>query len=206
MDRRDSLAQLLTDDDVETLKHLAREGTGENTCGRSRRIPSNLPTWADAATGPPLLWPAIEALALKFAAITSGIRRSARAIPDMGCLRTLPKSLQGERLLRYDGPPARTPSSSAWRAGALCTGGKGSRGRSERRVCARLRDWPFAPRPGRASAMQAGSHSGYLGSVDRDLRDGSSDRYRISRSFSWRSRQAGAPQRRGAAVRRAAEG
>ena len=68
MDRRDSLAQLLTDDDVETLKHLAREGTGENTCGRSRRIPSNLPTWADAATGPPLLWPAIEALALKFVA------------------------------------------------------------------------------------------------------------------------------------------
>ena len=38
MDRRDWLAQLLTDDDVETLKHLAREGMGENTCGRSRRI------------------------------------------------------------------------------------------------------------------------------------------------------------------------
>ena len=31
MDRRDRLAQLLTDDDVETLKHLAREGTGENS-------------------------------------------------------------------------------------------------------------------------------------------------------------------------------
>ncbi len=28
MDRRDRLAQLLTDDDVETLKHLAREGHG----------------------------------------------------------------------------------------------------------------------------------------------------------------------------------
>ena len=26
IDRRDRLAQLLTDDDVETLKHLAREG------------------------------------------------------------------------------------------------------------------------------------------------------------------------------------
>ena len=68
MDRRDSLAQLLTDDDVETLKHLARDGTGENTCGRSRRISPNLPTWADAATGQPLLWPATEALALKFVA------------------------------------------------------------------------------------------------------------------------------------------
>jgi hypothetical protein len=29
MDRRDRLAELLTDDDVETLKHLAREGMGE---------------------------------------------------------------------------------------------------------------------------------------------------------------------------------
>jgi hypothetical protein len=31
MDRRDRLAELLTDDDVETLKHLAREGMGENS-------------------------------------------------------------------------------------------------------------------------------------------------------------------------------
>jgi hypothetical protein len=31
VDRRDRLAGRLTDDDVETLKHLAREGMGENT-------------------------------------------------------------------------------------------------------------------------------------------------------------------------------
>jgi hypothetical protein len=31
MDRRDRLAELLTDDGVETLKHLAHEGMGENT-------------------------------------------------------------------------------------------------------------------------------------------------------------------------------
>ena len=31
MERRDRLAELLTDDDVETLKHLAREGMGENS-------------------------------------------------------------------------------------------------------------------------------------------------------------------------------
>jgi hypothetical protein len=30
-DRRDRLAELLTDDDVATLKHLAREGMGDNT-------------------------------------------------------------------------------------------------------------------------------------------------------------------------------
>ena len=31
MERRDRLAELLTDDDVETLKHLAREDMGENS-------------------------------------------------------------------------------------------------------------------------------------------------------------------------------
>ena len=31
MERRDRLAELLTDDDVATLKHLAREGMGENS-------------------------------------------------------------------------------------------------------------------------------------------------------------------------------
>lgn len=31
MDRRDRLGEILTDDDVETLKHLAREGMGENS-------------------------------------------------------------------------------------------------------------------------------------------------------------------------------
>jgi hypothetical protein len=31
IDQRDRLAELLTDDDVETLKHLAREGMGKNT-------------------------------------------------------------------------------------------------------------------------------------------------------------------------------
>jgi hypothetical protein len=30
LDRRDRLAQILTDGDVATLKHLAREGMGEN--------------------------------------------------------------------------------------------------------------------------------------------------------------------------------
>jgi hypothetical protein len=38
-DRRDQLAALLTDDDVETLKHLASEGMGENTL---RALASNL--------------------------------------------------------------------------------------------------------------------------------------------------------------------
>ena len=47
MDRRDRLAELLTDDDGETLRHLAREGMGENSL---RSLASDL-AWADAAAG-----------------------------------------------------------------------------------------------------------------------------------------------------------
>jgi len=51
MDRRDSLAQLLTDDDVGTLKHLAREGTGENSLRALAPDLAYLEIWADVATG-----------------------------------------------------------------------------------------------------------------------------------------------------------
>jgi hypothetical protein len=68
MDRRDRLAELLTDDDVETLKHLAREGMGENSLRALASDLAYLEAWADAAAGQPLPWPATEALALKFVA------------------------------------------------------------------------------------------------------------------------------------------
>ena len=50
MDRRDRLAELLTDDDVETLKHLAREGMGENSL---RALASDSPIWRPGRTAPP---------------------------------------------------------------------------------------------------------------------------------------------------------
>jgi len=58
MDRRDRLAQLLTDDDVETLKHLAREGRGENSLRALASDLAYLEAWALAATATPLPWPA----------------------------------------------------------------------------------------------------------------------------------------------------
>ena len=45
-------AELLTDEDVETLKHLAREGMGENSLGRSRRTSPIGRPGAAAAPGP----------------------------------------------------------------------------------------------------------------------------------------------------------
>jgi integrase len=68
IDRRDRLAGLLTDDDVETLKHLAREGMGENTLRALASDLAYLEAWALAATAAPLPWPSTEALLLKFVA------------------------------------------------------------------------------------------------------------------------------------------
>src|SRR5476649_2590082 len=68
MDRRDFLAQILTDDDVATLKHLAREGMGANSLRALASDLAYLEAWSLAATKSPLPWPAPEALALKFVA------------------------------------------------------------------------------------------------------------------------------------------
>ena len=164
MDRRDWLAQLLTDDDVETLKHLAREGMGENGLRALASDLVYLPTWADAATGPPLSWPATEALALKFVAHHLRDPSKRMSDPRHGMPADVARKPAGERLLRYDGPHARTPSSGDWRAGARCTGGKGSRDRSQRRVCARrLRLAVCAsPRPRQRNSKRA---------VTRDILD-----------------------------------
>jgi hypothetical protein len=56
------------------------------------------------------------------------------------------QSLQGERLLRCDGPMPRKPSSGAPRAGARCTVEKGSRDHSPRRACGLRCDGPPRPR------------------------------------------------------------
>ncbi len=68
MERRDELAELLTDQDIETLRHLDNQGMGDNTL---RALTSNLAyleAWRLAATGRSLPWPAPEALLLKFVA------------------------------------------------------------------------------------------------------------------------------------------
>ncbi|WP_064710129.1 site-specific integrase [Rhizobium bangladeshense] len=68
INRRDKLAEILTDRDVETLKHLVKEGMGENTIRALTSDLAYLEAWSLAATGRPLPWPAPEALLLKFVA------------------------------------------------------------------------------------------------------------------------------------------
>ncbi|RUX65867.1 integrase, partial [Mesorhizobium sp. M2A.F.Ca.ET.040.01.1.1] len=67
-DRRDYLAGLLTDDDVATLRHLAKEGIGENSLRALASDLGYLEAWSLAANRSPLPWPAPEALLIKFVA------------------------------------------------------------------------------------------------------------------------------------------
>jgi integrase len=67
-DRQDVISALLTDDDLNTLKHLARKGTPENSLRALTSDLACLEAWCLAAAGAPLPWPAPEALVLKFIA------------------------------------------------------------------------------------------------------------------------------------------
>ncbi|MEP2436804.1 MAG: integrase, partial [Roseibium sp.] len=66
--RADQLAHLLTDDDIDTLRHLAREGMGENSLRALTSDLSYLEAWCMAVTGQELPWPAPVPLILKFIA------------------------------------------------------------------------------------------------------------------------------------------
>lgn len=68
MERRDELAELLSDQDIETLRHLVNEGMGANTLRALTSDLAYLQAWSLASTGDALPWPAPEALLLKFVA------------------------------------------------------------------------------------------------------------------------------------------
>ena len=68
LDRRDELAELLTDRDIETLRHLVNQGMGDNTLRALTSDLAYLEAWGMAATKTSLPWPAPEALLLKFVA------------------------------------------------------------------------------------------------------------------------------------------
>jgi integrase len=105
-DRREQLAELLTDDDVATLRHLAREGIGDNSLRALASDLGYLEAWCQAATDAPLPWPAPEALLIKFVAhhLWDPARREIDAthgMPD-----DVASALKTEGLLRSDGPHA----------------------------------------------------------------------------------------------------
>lgn len=104
--RRDFLAEILTDDDVETLRHLAREGMGDNSLRALASDLGYLEAWCRAATGQPLPWPAPEPLLLKFVAHHLWDPAKRETDPAHGMPDDVATALKAAELLRVDGPHA----------------------------------------------------------------------------------------------------
>jgi len=104
--RRDQLAALLTDEDVATLKHLAKEGMGDNTLRALASDLGYLEAWCELSTGAPLPWPAPESLLLKFVAhhLWDPVERAED--PSHGMPDDVEMGLRAKGLLRADGPHA----------------------------------------------------------------------------------------------------
>jgi integrase len=105
-DRRDQLAGLLSDDDVATLKHLAKQGMGDNTLRALASDLAYLGAWCSAATGTSLPWPAPESLLLKFVAhhLWDPVERETN--PEHGMPEDVAIALRVKGLLRSTGPHA----------------------------------------------------------------------------------------------------
>ncbi|MBX4904931.1 MULTISPECIES: site-specific integrase [Rhizobium] len=106
IERRDELAELLTDQDVETLRHLVNQGMGDNTLRALTSDLTYLEAWGLAATGKSLPWPAPEALLLKFVAhhLWDPQRRETDA--DHGMPAAVDENLRSQGFLKSIGPHA----------------------------------------------------------------------------------------------------
>jgi len=99
-DRADQLAQLLTDDDIDTLRHLAQEGMGANSLRALTSDFSYLEAWCRAATGENLPWPAPVPLILKFIAHHLWDPEKRKAESAHGMPEDVAGALEDQKLLR----------------------------------------------------------------------------------------------------------
>ncbi len=106
MERRDELAELLSDQDVETLRHLVERGMGDNTLRALTSDLAYLEAWGLAVTGQPLPWPAPEALLLKFVAHHLWDPEQRTVDPDHGMPIEVDDNLRRQGFLKSAGPHA----------------------------------------------------------------------------------------------------
>jgi integrase len=106
LERRDELAELLTDQDVATLRHLVNEGMGENTLRALTSDLAYLQAWSLAAIGKSLPWPAPEALLLKFVAHHLWDPQKRETDPDHGMPAEVEQNLRSHGFLKSAGPHA----------------------------------------------------------------------------------------------------
>ena len=106
MERRDELAELLTDQEVETLRHLVNEGMGANTLRALTSDLAYLEAWGLAATGKSLPWPVPEALLLKFVAHHLWDPQQRETDPDHGMPVDVGENLRSQGVMKSVGPHA----------------------------------------------------------------------------------------------------
>lgn len=106
IERRDELAELLTDQDVETLRHLVNQGMGDNTLRALTSDLAYLQAWGLAATGKSLPWPVPEALLLKFVAHHLWDPQQREIDPDHGMPVDVDENLRSQGFLKSPGPHA----------------------------------------------------------------------------------------------------
>jgi len=106
LERRDELAELLSYQDVETLRHLVNQGMGDNTLRALASDLAYLEAWGLAATGRSLPWPAPEALLLKFVAHHLWDPQRRETDPDHGMPAAVDGSLRQQGFLKSVGPHA----------------------------------------------------------------------------------------------------
>jgi site-specific recombinase XerD len=105
-DRRDRLAGVLTDDEVATLRHLAKEGMGTNTLRAMASDLGYLEAWSRVANDAPLPWPATEAILLRFIAHHLWNPAERANDPAHGMPAGVDSALRAGGYLRVDGPHA----------------------------------------------------------------------------------------------------
>ena len=106
VERRDELAELLTDQDIETLRHLVNQGMGDNTLKALTSDLTYLEAWGLAVTGRSLPWPAPEALLLKFVAHHLWDPRRRETDADHGMPADIDEKLRSQGFLKSKGPHA----------------------------------------------------------------------------------------------------
>lgn len=106
LERRDELAELLTDNDIETLRHLVNQGMGDNTLRALTSDLAYLEAWGLAATGQSLPWPAPEALLLKFVAHHLWDPEKRASDPNHGMPDDVDENLRRQGFLKSVGPHA----------------------------------------------------------------------------------------------------
>jgi integrase len=106
IERCDRLANVLSNEDVATLRHLVERGMGENTLRALTSDLNYLECWARAATNSPLPWPSPETLAMKFIAHHLWDPTQHEADPNHGMPSAVAEQLRSHGLLKATGPHA----------------------------------------------------------------------------------------------------